>query len=80
MGLIQANTRVGLRNRGLGRGGSRKRGGELGRGLKTERAMRPPVVVVVLPASGDHPRVTEATNNLQCQALVTESNVEANVL
>ena len=36
---------------------SRTRGGELGRGLKTKRVMRPPVVVVVLPRRRDRPGI-----------------------
>jgi hypothetical protein len=38
LGLTEANSRVCGWSRGLGRGGSRTRGGEPGRGLKTKRA------------------------------------------
>jgi len=64
-------------SRGLGRGGCRTRGGEPGRGLKTERAVRPPVVVVVLPGCRDRPGIAEAVEDLQGQALVTEATVKA---
>jgi hypothetical protein len=56
---------------------TRTRGGEPGRCLKTKRAVRPPVVVVVLPGCRDRPGVAEAVEDLQGQALVTESAVEA---
>jgi hypothetical protein len=39
--------------------------------------VRPPVVVVVLPGCRDRPGVAEAVEDLQSQALVTKSAVEA---
>ena len=65
------------RSRGFGRGGCRTRGGEPDRGLKTKRAVRPPVVVVFLRGRRDRPGVVESVKDLLGEALVTESAVEA---
>ena len=46
-------------------------------GSETERAVRSPVVVVVLPGRRDRHGIAESAKDLQSQALVTESAVEA---
>ena len=77
MGQTWADSRVCGWSRGLGRGESRTRGGEPGRGLKAERAVRPSVVVIVLPSRRDRPGVAKAIEDLEGEALVTEASVEA---
>ena len=76
MGLTQTDSRVCGRSRGLDRSGCRTRDGEPGRGLKTKRAMRPPVVVVFLRGRRDRPGVVESVADILGEALVTESAMQ----
>ena len=64
-------------SRGLGRGGSRTRGGELGRGPITQRTVWSLGVVFVLPSGSKRPGGLDTLEDLHRQELVAESPVEA---
>ena len=64
-------------SRGLGRGGSRTRGGEPGRGLVTQRAMRPLGVVLISPRSCERPGIPDAIEDLHREELISQAAVEA---
>ena len=64
-------------SRGLGRGGSRTRGGEPGQGLVTQRTVWPPGVVIVSPRSCERPGLPDAIQDLHRQELISQTTVEA---
>ena len=64
-------------SRGLGRGGSRTRGGEPGRGLVTQRAVWPLGVVFVSPRGCERPGIPDAIEDLHRQELISQAAVEA---
>ena len=64
-------------SRGLGRGGSRTRGGEPGRGLVTQRAVWPLGVVIVSPRSCKRSGIPDAIEDLHRQELISQAAVEA---
>jgi hypothetical protein len=61
---------------GLAQAESLTRGGETGRGLKTERAVRPAVIVVIFRGWQDRHGISEAVEDLLGQAFVAEPTME----